>query len=184
MVDKSGVTQICCHEANHMLTITHINLLKKDKIALNLCLEYVSSLSPMGRIIAIDYGLKRVGLAVTDPLQLIATPLTTVPTTNILDFLLSYIEQETINLCVIGVPVDLKNQQSPIIYAIAKFIAMLKKRIPHLQIFKQDERYTSRLAIASLVEGGFKKKDRQKKENIDKISATIILQSFLRTYNP
>jgi len=136
----------------------------------------------MGRIVAIDYGLKRVGLAVTDPLQIIASPFTTVPTTSILDFLLSYIKKEDITLCVIGVPLDLKNKQAPIFIAIQAFIAMLQAKMPFLQIVQHDERYTSRLAMASLVEGGFKKKDRYKKENIDKISATIILQSFLRTY--
>ncbi len=136
----------------------------------------------MSRIIAIDYGLKRVGVAVTDPLQIIATPLITVPTTAILDFLLSYIRAENIKLCVIGVPVDLKNKKAPILISIQKFIVMLKEKIPFLEIVQCDERYTSRLAMASLIEGGFKRKDRCKKENIDQISATIILQSFLRTY--
>jgi putative Holliday junction resolvase len=134
----------------------------------------------MGRILAIDYGLKRVGLAVTDPLQMIASPLTTVPATSVLDFVMSYIQQEAITLCVIGFPADLKHKEAPIITAIKQFMATLKEKIPHLEIVPQDERYTSQLAVASLVEGGFKKKDRRKKGNIDKISATIILQSFLR----
>lgn len=136
----------------------------------------------MSRILAIDYGLKRVGLAVTDPLRMIASPLTTVPTTGALDFVRSYIHQEAIALCVIGFPADLKNKAAPIIVAIQQFTARLQEKMPQLQIVPQDERYTSKLAMASLVEGGFKRKDRRKKENIDKISATLILQSFLRRY--
>jgi putative Holliday junction resolvase len=133
----------------------------------------------MARIVAIDYGLKRVGLAVTDPLQLIASPLITVATPDILDFLQTYVQKECVEAFVVGFPGDLKDRFAPIILAIHQFIKVLCKKFPNQQVFQQDERYTSKLAAASLVEGGFKKKDRQNKANIDKLSATLILQSFL-----
>lgn len=133
----------------------------------------------MARILAIDYGLRRVGLAVTDPLQIIATPLVTVPTTEALTFLNTYLQKESVEAFVVGFPGDLKDNAAPITIAIHKFIEVLCKKFPAQQIFQQDERYTSKLAAASLVEGGFKKKDRRDKGNIDKLSATLILQSFL-----
>ena len=136
----------------------------------------------MGRIIAIDYGLRRVGIAVTDPLQIIATSLVTISTIDTLSFLQDYIKKEEVEAFVIGFPADLKNLFSPIITTINKFIVVLAKNFPTYPIFKQDERYTSKLALASLVEGGFSKKTRRNKANIDKVSATIILQSFLNSH--
>lgn len=136
----------------------------------------------MGRIMAIDYGLKRVGLSVTDPLQIIASPLTTVPTNDTLAFLQTYVKKECVEAFIVGFPGDIKDNSLPIIVAIRKFIELLHKNFHEQQIFQHDERYTSKLAAASLVEGGFKKKDRRNKENIDKLSATIILQSFLGSY--
>lgn len=136
----------------------------------------------MGRIMAIDYGLKRVGIAVTDPLQLIATPLTTVATTTILDFLRTYLQKEPVETFVVGFPADIKDTQAPIVVAMHQFVQLLTTTFPNQQVLQHDERYTSKLAVASLVAGGFKKKDRRKKENIDKLSATIILQSFLSSY--
>ncbi|OJW69981.1 MAG: Holliday junction DNA helicase RuvA [Candidatus Amoebophilus sp. 36-38] len=138
----------------------------------------------MARIVAIDYGLKRVGLAVTDPLQMIATPLITVPTPEVLAFLETYLQKEPVEAFVVGFPGDLKDRFAPIIIAIHQFIELLCKKFPAQQIFQQDERYTSKLALASLVEGGFKKKDRRNKANIDKLSATLILQSFLTSNKP
>jgi putative Holliday junction resolvase len=131
---------------------------------------------------AIDYGLKRVGLAVTDPLQLIASPLTTVPTNDVLAFLQTYVQKEPVEAFIVGYPGDIKDNLAPIVVAIRNFVQLLHKHFPEQQILQHDERYTSKLAVASLVEGGFKKKDRRKKENIDKLSATIILQSFLSSY--
>jgi len=136
----------------------------------------------MGRIVAIDYGLKRVGLAVTDPLQIIATPLTTVPTADILNFLQNYAKQEAVEAFVVGLPKSLNNTASPLVSVIAKFVSVLQKSFPAQQVFQHDERYTSKLALAGMVEGGFKKKDRRDKTNIDKLSATIILQSFLTSH--
>ena len=131
---------------------------------------------------AIDYGLKRVGLAVTDPLQLIATPLITVSTNDTLSFLQTYVKNECVESFVVGFPGDIKDNSIPIMVAIHKFVELIGKTFPEQQVFQHDERYTSKLAAASLVEGGFKKKDRRNKENIDKLSATIILQSFLSSY--
>ncbi|MFN7095322.1 MAG: Holliday junction resolvase RuvX [Burkholderiales bacterium] len=136
----------------------------------------------MSRIIAIDYGLRRVGLAVTDPLQYIATPLITVPTSEILNYLKKYLEQEEVEAFVIGMPYRLDGQVSLLMDPIKQFAGQLKKFFPSKPIFQQDERYTSKLAAASMLEAGFKKKDRRNKSHLDKLSATIILQSFLNSY--
>ncbi len=133
----------------------------------------------MSRILAIDYGMKRVGVAVTDPLRLIATPLTTISTTDIISFLKAYMEQEEVDTLVIGVPKHLNNTSSPMTAIVMKFIKALQKTFPDKKIVSQDERYTSKMALASMIEGGFKQKDRRNKANLDKLSATIILQSFL-----
>jgi putative Holliday junction resolvase len=133
----------------------------------------------MKRIIGIDYGLRRVGIAVTDPLQLIATPLHTVATQEILGFLQLYLQKEAVAAFVVGFPGDLKDQRAPIIKGIRQFIQLLQQHFPSQPTYQQNERYTSRLASWSLATGGFKKKDRQHKPNIDKVSAALILQSFL-----
>lgn len=137
----------------------------------------------MGRILAIDYGMKRVGIAVTDPLKLISTPLTTISTSEILDFLKAYVTQEEVDTMVVGMPKRLDNTESPMTATVTKFIQRLQKAFPSQQIITHDERYTSKIAASSMVEGGFKKKDRRNKANLDKLSATIILQSFLAS-NP
>ncbi len=136
----------------------------------------------MGRIVAIDYGIKRVGVAVTDPLKIIATPLTTINTTNALAFLQTYIKQEEVDALVIGMPKHLNNTPSPMTAIVTRFIKTLQKSFPDKQIIPYDERYTSKIAMASMVEGGVKKKDRRNKANLDKLSATIILQSFLASF--
>lgn len=136
----------------------------------------------MGRIVAIDYGMKRVGIAVTDPLRLIATPLITVETEETLDFLRAYITQEEVDILVVGMPKRLDNTASPMTAKVTKFIKTLRKAFPTWQIMAHDERYTSKIAAASMIEGGFKKKDRRNKANLDKLSAAIILQSFLASH--
>ncbi|MEL7063492.1 MAG: Holliday junction resolvase RuvX, partial [Bacteroidota bacterium] len=130
---------------------------------------------------AIDYGMKRVGIAVTDPLKLIATPLKTVPTAETLSFLQTYVEQEEIEALVVGMPKRLDNTASAMTAMVKKFTQALQKKFPDKKIIQQDERYTSKLALASMIEGGFKKKDRRNKAHLDKLSATLILQSFLNT---
>jgi putative Holliday junction resolvase len=133
----------------------------------------------MGRIIGIDYGLKRIGLAVTDPLQMFASPLTTVSPGEFDKFILDYLKKNEIDAFVIGYPVQMNNQPSESVIYINPFIKKLKKTYPEKHIYLADERFTSQMAIRTMVEGGVKKKDRQDKAMVDKISASIILQSFL-----
>ena len=133
----------------------------------------------MGRIIAIDYGTKRVGIAVTDPLQRIATPLTTVSTTATMAFLQTYMAQEDVETIVVGMPRSLQNTASAMTAVVDKFIQRLQKAFPDKPILPYDERYTSKLAQASMIAAGFKKKDRRNKAHLDQVSATILLQSFL-----
>ena len=133
----------------------------------------------MGRIVALDYGSKRVGIAITDPLKIIATPLETIQTKEIINFLKGYDEKEEIEEFVVGFPYDLKGNPTNATPLVKDFVIRLQRDFPGKQISLEDEKYTSKIAIAALVAGGMKKKDRRKKENIDKISATIILQSYL-----
>jgi len=133
----------------------------------------------MGKILAIDYGIKRVGIAVTDPLKIIARPLTTICTPDIWAFLQTYITQEEVEAFVVGMPKHLNNTPSPMTTIVTEFIETLQKAFPAQKIISQDERYTSKIALNSMIAGGFKKKDRRNKASLDKLSATIILQSFL-----
>src|SRR5688572_22355439 len=135
----------------------------------------------MGRVLAIDYGTKRTGLAVTDSLRIIATPLETVPSTELLDYLKNYLQKETVDEFVVGMPKTLKNEDSAIAPLVRKFVEELKNTFPDKPIHLADERFTSSMAMRAMIDGGMKKKDRQVKGNVDKISATIILQSFMET---
>jgi putative Holliday junction resolvase len=135
----------------------------------------------MGRVLAIDYGLKRTGIAVTDPLRIIATPMETVLTHQLLTFLKAYAAREAVDEFVIGMPKTLKNQDSEIAPAVRKFVLVLKSTFPEKPVHEVDERFSSSMAHAAMIEGGMKKKDRRVKGNADKISAAIILQSFLNT---
>ncbi len=135
----------------------------------------------MGRILAIDYGKKRTGIAVTDPLRIIATPLETVLTSDLIKFLTTYLGKEPVDEFVVGMPKTLLNEDSEIAPLVRIFVEELKKTFPEKKIHLADERFTSRMAMQAMIDGGMKKKDRQVKGNVDKISATIILQSFLRT---
>ena len=133
----------------------------------------------MGRILAIDFGKKRTGLAVTDPLQIIATPMETIPTQEILLFIKSYVEKEDVEGFVIGMPRNLNNEETDATQGAMNLVKQLEKRFPTIQRHLIDERFTSKIAIQSMIAGGMKKKERQKKENVDKVSATLILQSYL-----
>ena len=133
----------------------------------------------MGRLLAIDYGRKRTGIAVTDALRIIATPLDTVMTTDLLAFLKTYCQKETVDAFVVGMPKTLKNEDSEIAPLVRLFVEELKKLFPDKPVHLADERFTSSMAMQAMIDGGMKKKDRQVKGNVDKISATIILQSFL-----
>jgi putative Holliday junction resolvase len=133
----------------------------------------------MGRVLAIDYGTKRTGIAVTDPLRIIATPLETVASAGLLAFLVNYTKKETVDEFVVGMPKTLLNEDSAIAPLVRKFVEVLKKTFPDKPVHLADERFTSSMAMRAMIDGGMKKKDRQQKGNVDKISATIILQSFL-----
>lgn len=133
----------------------------------------------MGRILAIDYGRKRVGLAVTDSLKMIANGLTTVSSKDIFNFLISYLKKENVECFVVGYPKQMNNQPSESIEYINIFIKQLKKKLPDIPVELIDERFTSKMAFQTMINGGLKKKARKNKALIDTISATIILQSFL-----
>ena len=133
----------------------------------------------MGRVLAVDYGLKRTGIAVTDPLRIIATPLETVPTANLFSFLTAYLQKENVDELVVGMPKTLSNDDSEIAPQVRKFVENLRLKFPERPVHLVDERFTSSMARQALIDGGMKKKDRQIKSNVDKISATIILQTFL-----
>lgn len=135
----------------------------------------------MGRIISIDYGSKRTGLAVTDKLKLIAGGLTTVPTNELLSFLEDYTKKELVERIIIGLPKQMNNQPSESMKYIKPFVSLLQKKFPNIPIEYVDERFTSVLAHQAMLEGGLKKKNRQNKALVDEISAVIILQSYLES---
>lgn len=135
----------------------------------------------MSRIIAIDYGKKRTGIAVTDILQLIANGLTTVPTTELMDFLLNYVAKEPVERIIVGHPKRMNNEDSENMKRIVPFVNLLKKKLPQIPVELVDERFTSVLAHQAMLDGGLKKKARQDKALVDEISATIILQSYLES---
>ena len=133
----------------------------------------------MGRIIGIDYGKKRIGLAVTDPLQMFASPLNTVSPAEFYIFINEYLKKEEIDAFVIGYPVQMNNLPSEAVKHINPFIKKLKKTYPEKYIHLADERFTSQMAFQTMIDGGVKKKERQDKSMVDKISASLILRSFL-----
>lgn len=135
----------------------------------------------MSRILAVDYGKKRTGLAVTDPMQIIASGLTTVATTELMDFILKYVAQEKVERIIVGHPKQMNNEDSENMKRIIPFINLLKKKLPSIPVELVDERFTSVLAHQAMLDGGLKKKARQNKALVDEISATIILQSYMET---
>ena len=135
----------------------------------------------MSRILAIDYGRKRTGIAVSDPMQMIANGLTTVATHQLMDFLLNYMQQEKVERIIIGHPKQMNNEESENMKNIVPFMNRLKKLLPDMPVELVDERFTSVLAHQAMLMGGLKKKDRQNKALVDEISATIILQSYLES---
>jgi len=133
----------------------------------------------MARILGIDYGLKRTGLAVTDPMQIIATGLTTIKSENLVDFLKTYFFNEIVEKIIIGYPLDLKGNTTHATPAVDNIIRLLNKEFANIPIEKVDERFTSRMASQTIAKSGLNKQKRQQKELIDKVSATIILQAYL-----
>jgi putative Holliday junction resolvase len=135
----------------------------------------------MPRIIAVDYGAKRCGLAETDDLQIIASALEAVPTREIMDFLKVRISKYPVESIVVGLPVRMSGELSDIEEEIGKFIVSFRKNFPDIHVFRENESNTSKLAVQAMIQAGATKKTRREKGNIDKISATIILQQFLET---
>lgn len=133
----------------------------------------------MGRILALDYGSKRTGIAITDELQLIASGLTTVNTFELIDFLKKYISSEKVELVLVGEPKQKDGTHSAIEEEIQKFLKNFSAIFPDLEVKRVDERYTSKMAFQTMIDSGLKKKQRRNKALIDEISATIILQEYL-----
>jgi len=134
----------------------------------------------LGRILAIDYGRKRVGLAVSDPMQMIANSLTTIHVKDIWDFLSDYLQMEAVDCIVVGYPKQMNNQASEAVRYINPFLKRLQKLYPEMNIQLVDERFTSKMAHQTMIDAGLKKKARQNKALVDTISANIILQSYLQ----
>ena len=137
----------------------------------------------MSRILAIDYGRKRCGIAVTDVLQLIPNGLTTIPSHQLLQFVSDYVDKEPVERILVGLPKQMNNEASENMKYIEPFVRSLKKRLPSIPIEYVDERFTSVMAHRTMLEAGLKKKDRQNKALVDEISATIILQTYLDSKN-
>ncbi len=137
----------------------------------------------MGRIMAIDYGRVRTGLAVTDPMRIIATALTTVETPRLMPFLKDYCAREEVDIFVVGEAKHMDNTPSESMQYIEPFVAELKNQFPGKEVARVDERFTSKIAFQSMIDSGLRKKQRRDKGMIDQVSATIILQSYMNTLN-
>ncbi|MAT55925.1 MAG: Holliday junction resolvase RuvX [Saprospirales bacterium] len=135
----------------------------------------------MPRILAIDYGTKRTGLAVTDPLQIIAQSLTTLATDEVFDFLKKYFDEEEVELIVVGLPLYPDGNPAQIAPLVEKFVKQLKKEFPQLPVAMQDERYTSEDAKAYILKSGVGRKKRRDKSLVDKVSAAIILEHYMKS---
>jgi putative Holliday junction resolvase len=133
----------------------------------------------MARILSIDYGLKRTGIAVTDDFQIIASGLTTIPSTDIIPFLKTYFSKENVETVIIGEPKQMNGLPSESTEIIEKFIAQFHTEFPNMKMERVDERFTSKMAFQTMIDSGLKKKQRQNKGLIDEIAATILLQDYL-----
>lgn len=133
----------------------------------------------MPRLLAIDYGAKRTGIAVSDPLQIIASALETVPSNTLIDYLKKYIQSEPVEAFIVGMPKNLDGSETDGTVYVKRLLEELKANFPTIPVHLQDERFTSKMAVQTMIAGGMKKKDRQIKGNVDKISAVIILQGFM-----
>lgn len=135
----------------------------------------------MARILSIDYGKKRTGIAVSDPLQIIANGLTTVETSKIFDFLKDYLQKEQVSTIIVGLPKQMNNEASENMKRVEPFVNRLRKLHPDIPVEYFDERFSSKMAHQAMIDGGLKKKDRQNKALVDEISATIILQGYMES---
>ncbi len=137
----------------------------------------------MGRILAIDYGRKRVGLAVTDELRIIANSLETIHSKDVIEYLKKYTLKESVDCFIVGEPKQMNNTKSDSAKFVEPFIKLLQKTFPSIPVKRMDERFTSKIAFQTMIDAGLKKKARQNKALVDSISATIILQSYLESLN-
>ena len=137
----------------------------------------------MGRLLAIDYGTKRTGIAITDELQIIASGLTTVGTYELLPFLKNYMASEKVDLIIVGEPTQKDGSPSQVEEEIQKFLKTISEEMPNMPIERVDERYTSKMAFQTMIDSGLKKKQRRNKALVDEISATIILQDYMKMNN-
>ena len=135
----------------------------------------------MPRLLSIDYGKKRCGIAVSDPLQIIANGLTTIDSPKLVDFLNEYLQKEQVSTIVVGLPKQMSGELSENMRRIEPFVNRIRKLYPHINIEYFDERFSSKLAFQTMIDGGVKKKGRQNKALIDEISATIILQGYMES---
>lgn len=135
----------------------------------------------MGRLLSIDYGKKRTGIAVSDPLQIITNGLTTVETSGIFDFLGEYLQKEEVSCIVVGLPRQMNNKPSENMKRVEPFVNRLRKLYPRIPVEYYDERFSSKMAEQTMRDAGLKKKDRRNKELIDEISAAIILQGYMES---
>ncbi len=135
----------------------------------------------MARLLSIDYGKKRTGLAVSDPLQIIANGLTTVETSKLLDFLAEYLAKEEVERVIVGLPKQMNNEPSENMKRVEPFVNRLRKLYPRIPVEYYDERFTSKMAQQTMIDAGLKKKDRQNKGMVDEISATILLQGYMES---
>ncbi len=138
-------------------------------------------ITDLARIVAIDYGGKRTGIAVTDPLQIIASALAMVPSAEVIAYLKNYVVQEPVEAFVVGMPIRLDGTDSSNTPAVKAFVKKLEAAFPTLPVHLHDERFTSKMALQAMIANGSTKKDRRDKGNIDKVSAAIILQSFMES---
>ncbi len=134
----------------------------------------------LGRFLALDYGKKRTGIAVTDELKLIASGLTTVPTHELFTFLTEYLKNETVDQIIVGEPKQMDNTPSEAEAFITPFLRKLSLKFPEIPVDRQDERFTSKMAFRTMIDSGLKKKQRRNKALVDEISATLILQDYLK----
>jgi putative Holliday junction resolvase len=135
----------------------------------------------MARLLSIDYGKKRTGLAVSDPLQIIANGLTTVETPKLFDYLADYFQKEEVERIIVGLPKQMNNEPSENMKRVEPFVNRLRKLYPRIPVEYYDERFTSKMAQQTMIDAGLKKKDRQNKGMVDEISATILLQGYMES---
>jgi putative holliday junction resolvase len=133
----------------------------------------------MARIMALDYGLKRTGIAVTDEMQIIASGLATVPTNDLLKYLEKFFEEEDVELVLVGEPKQMDNTASQSEVSIGEFLVKFEEKFPQMEVKRVDERFTSKMAVRTMIDSGLSKKKRKDKALLDEISATIILQTYL-----